>query len=305
MGGPAPGAGRGGACYYPARMRPSPWLVLAALLAAAESPAWDRTGHMVVDAVAWDHMSEAARRGAHALLASAPSDSALYLWPLSPRQSFLRAGYWADIVRDENFPARKERYDRPAWHYVNHFWRDDGTPLPDRGTLGELVARLEALEPGRDAIQLAWTLHLVGDVHQPLHSSARVTDLEPDGDRGGNDFALDHPEAWNLHAFWDRILWIARPRRHSESHGAWIDRLASEIQEKHPRSALSEDIERAGFAGWSREGARLAMERAFPPELVRGGRPGTGYEQAVLEVSERQLALAGYRLAALLNDVFR
>ena len=56
------------------------------------------------------------------------------------------------------------------------------------------------------AVALAWLLHLVGDIHQPLHCSSRVTPDEalPRGDAGGNTFRLDDNR--NLHGYWDRIL---------------------------------------------------------------------------------------------------
>ena len=167
--------------------------------------AWDLFGHHVVAALAWDHMSPEARTAAAALLRKAPSDAdlATLLPPrgrpdeVREREHFIKAAAWPDLVRDETFAARRERYHHSSWHYVNHFW----TPTPDgpkrlteRGTLGELVGKLESFRvsvsdderPASErALDLAWILHLVGDVHQPLHSSARVTDTEPEGDRGG------------------------------------------------------------------------------------------------------------------------
>ena len=182
-------------------------VVFFAICCASSASAWDRVGHLVVDAIAWEHMSEPTRERAVEILRAAPRDAGLALSGFGPRELFVRSGYWPDVVRDEAWPVRKEKYDHPTWHYVNHFWREDGTPLPEMGLNGELLERLEALAGTvPDAVELAWLLHLVGDVHQPLHSSARVTNAEPHGDRGGNDFALDDPESWgNLHAFWDSI----------------------------------------------------------------------------------------------------
>src|SRR5262249_18363782 len=51
---------------------------------------------------------------------------------------------------------------------------------------------------------LSWLLHLVGDVHQPLHSTTRVSTTKPDGDDGGNGVKLTWPA--NLHTFWDDVL---------------------------------------------------------------------------------------------------
>ncbi len=281
--------------------------LLLAVLYSTSVSAWDRVGHLVVDAIAWEHMSEGARARAVELLRTAPADADLALPGLTSRDLFLRTGYWPDVVRDEAWPARKENYDRPTWHYVNHFWRDDGTPLPEMGTNGELIERLSSFEKAdSDPLELAWMLHLVGDIHQPLHSSARVTTREPEGDRGGNDFAVDDVESWgNLHAFWDSIQMRARRKRHSESYSGWVDRIALEIMTLHPPESLASDLGE-GFENWSKAGAELAMTSAYPQYLVRGARPPRRYQDEVQEVSDRQLALAGYRLAALMtNELFQ
>ena len=200
----------------------------------------------------------------------------------------------------------KEKYDRPTWHYVNHFWRD-GKPLPDMGTLGELIDRLSSFEKAHsDPIELAWLLHLVGDVHQPLHSSARVTARDPEGDRGGNDFAIDDLESWGtLHGYWDSIQTRARRKRHSESYSAWLERIAREIMALHSRESLEGDLAIDGYVSWSKAGAKLATTRAYPPYLVRDAHPPPRYQDEVQEVSDRQLALAGYRLAGLMNELFQ
>ncbi len=285
-------------------MRITKILFLASLWASSVS-AWDRVGHLVVDAIAWEHMSETARERAVELLRSAPSDADLALAGTGPRELFVRSGYWPDMVRDEAWPARKEKYDRPTWHYVNHFWREDGTLLPEMGLGGELLDRLDVLGASvSDAAELAWLMHLVGDVHQPLHSSARVTALEPNGDRGGNDFKLDEEETWgNLHGYWDGIQLRARRKRHSEGYPGWIDRIADEIMTLHPRESIKGDLAVEGFENWSKAGAELARTRLYPSHLVRDAQPPHRYLDEVRDVADRQMALAGYRLAALVNEL--
>lgn len=271
---------------------------------AVSASGWDRVGHLVVDAIAWKQLSDTARARATELLRAAPPDTDLALPALDARELFLRAGYWPDIVRDDACPSRKEKYDRPTWHYVNHFWRD-GKILTDRGTSGELIERLDLLSQSLSTgIELAWLMHLVGDIHQPLHSSARVTARDPEGDRGGNDFLLNDLESWgNLHGYWDAIQRRVRRKRHSESFDAWVSRIAREIMELHPRDSLEDDLRIDGFEQWSRAGAELAMRRAYPGYLVRDGAPPERYQDEVQEVADRQLALAGYRLAGLLNEL--
>lgn len=298
------------------------------VLHAPSASAWDAFGHHVVCAIAWDAMDEPARKGAAELLLKAPADSDLPSlmppgprpWPVRARELFIKSCAWSDIVRDELFPARKEAYDRPTWHYVNRFWRSSSggegyEALPERGTLGDLVEQLNAARAhlsdasraeDERAIDLAWALHLTGDVHQPLHSSARVTASEPEGDRGGNDFALDadDPLASNLHAYWDGILRRARGKYHSEGYFGWVTRVATELEELHPEVTLAEGLSETSVSAWSEAAARIAMTRAYPPDLVRGAAPPRSYQERVFVSAARQAALAGYRIAAMMNAAF-
>jgi hypothetical protein len=300
-------------------------LLAGALLSAVPAAqAWDLFGHHVVGAIAWEELSPSARLAACDLLQKAPADSDLPgLLPPGPRpvearcrELFIKAQGWADLVRDEIWSNRKERYDHPDWHYVNRFWTPGPSgprPLPERGTLGELGNRLpESIARSRDgslpgserALSLAWVLHLTGDVHQPLHSSSRVTDLDPEGDRGGNDFLLGDLESPNLHALWDSILRRARRQSHGESYFRWVTRVGGELAEKYPRAGLAREIEVESPEAWSREGAALAMSSAYPAGLERGAPFASRYPEDVFAIAARQAALGGYRLAALLEQIF-
>ena len=61
----------------------------------------------------------------------------------------------------------------------------------------------------RKAIALAWLFHLVGDVHQPLHTAQVFTTDDPKGDRGGNEICVRVTQAGqpiDLHRFWDGVI---------------------------------------------------------------------------------------------------
>ena len=302
-----------------------PILVLAALVAHSSTlRAWDLFGHHVVGAVAWDELSSSTRLSACELLQKAPSDSDLPgLLPPGPRprevlcrELFVKAQGWADLVRDEIWSNRKERYDHPEWHYVNHFWTPGPAgprALPERGTLGELSMRLlESISKVRNsslpaperAVALAWVLHLTGDVHQPLHSSGRVTSLEPKGDRGGNDFALDDLESPNLHALWDSILRRARRQSHAESYFRWVSRVAGEIKALHAKESLAREIAIEPEDAWSKESAAIAMSSAYPEYLERNAPLSKRHQDEVSAIAGKRAALAGYRLARVLERLF-
>lgn len=160
--------------------------------------AWNETGHKVVSRIAWEYMTPQAHSKAIALLEAAPSDADLTnllatdarLLAVREQEFFLRASTWADMMRDGKFPARREKYHKSPWHYINFFWESspNGTPK-DRNDLKpepeNIVERLQHLqsvladtgqEQSQRAIALVWVLHLVGDIHQPLHNSARYCD---------------------------------------------------------------------------------------------------------------------------------
>ena len=309
----------------PALRSPGALVVSAMLFAfgfASESAAWDRGGHYLVGAVAWEGMSESARAESVRLMLQAPHDSDLPgLWSLEisepesrARGFFVRAANWADLVKDRGLPDRQARYDRFDWHFVNWFWRP--TPqgplyLESRRRFGQLLHQLERLQqsvvaskrpPRARGLDVAWIVHLVGDVHQPLHASARVTSEEPDGDRGGNDFPLAFGDASNLHAYWDTALSRGYPRRPDRSLTQWAVETAEALLQEHPRTDFEEELERVSFEEWSWYGAQFAMRSAFPPELVRGGSPPSSYEAMALLESKRRVVLAGYRLADKLNQ---
>ena len=72
----------------------------------------------------------------------------------------------------------------------------------------EKVVRNET-DPERKAIALAWLFHLVGDIHQPLHTAQLFTFEYPNGDRGGNEICVRVTQAGqtlDLHRFWDGVI---------------------------------------------------------------------------------------------------
>ena len=200
---------------------------IVSVLVLANAPslsAWSRQGHMVTAAIAFQelHQSDPATlRAVIELLEQHPHFANL----LAPRREwnlddedrqqviFMRAARWADDIRS----GRYESYSRPTWHYVNyHYSPPDLTP-PRASVDGDLLNALgdnkERLETSASAVDralaLTWLFHLVGDVHQPLHSIALTGELYPEGDRGGNLFYIRvRPEdrTINLHQLWDGLV---------------------------------------------------------------------------------------------------
>ena len=271
--------------------------------------------------IAWENLRPETRARAIALLRAAPADADLASLlpddgrPLAERERtlFERAATWPDIVRDEAFAERNATYHHGNWHYINHFWEQDanGRPLDvDRLRPQDVnvVERLQALEvsvadPGREAAQrgvdLAWILHLGGDIHQPLHTSARVTATEPEGDRGGNLFKLA-TEKDDLHWYWDCLLSKAYPRRGQESEAEQIERVVGKLQRRHPRTSFVGQLEPGRYEAWVQTGLALSKTEVYRG-VERGKAPGRRYEKKAIRIAVPRIALAGYRLAEILE----
>lgn len=294
-------------------------MVLLLLLPALA--AWDAAGHRTVAEIAWERLTPTARARAVALLRHGPALASLAsLRPTAgsdaerDRALFVNAATWADLVRERGTPWHT--YNHPTWHYADHYWDQvDGRPHPlpaagpDPVNVGERIAffRLELADTGladtTRAVALAWLLHLVGDVHQPLHASSRVTaqDPLPRGDEGGNTFLLDAPR--RLHGFWDDILDERLPRQEDEDSMAYAVRLARAVQAADPSDGAPQGVA-TDVRAWEDSSLQLAQTVAYTG-VARGTAPPASYRRRALEVSERQIALAGYRLARLLNDALK
>jgi len=158
------------------------------------------------------------------------------------------------------------------------------------------------LPPTERAMKLAWILHLVGDIHQPLHASGHVTALpnEKKGDAGGNTFALG-PKL-SLHSYWDGIVDRADPQKPNESLPNYFDRVANEFETAKPKSTFT--ILPGKFDKWALESLERAKNKAYPKSLQRNVMPGTTYQQSTFLVAQESIAEGGYRLADLMNQLF-
>jgi hypothetical protein len=128
---------------------------------------------------------------------------------------FMLASRWADDIRTVD-----KAQHRGPWHYVNMPLKSGGhrstfepkpPAIPNVLTALEENRRIAATDPDatKRAIALTWLFHLVGDVHQPLHTSQLFSVDYPDGDQGGNQICIRTKlgnEPINLHRFWDEVI---------------------------------------------------------------------------------------------------
>ena len=305
-------------------------LIFFSLFLNAAAFAWDDTGHKITAKIAWQNMTPAAREKAVKLLLEAPEDSGILNLFASDSRSFaarqeamfVTASTWADLVRDDKYPVRKKNYHHGTWHYTDTFFRQNNNQIvlveelkPDPENAVERLFVLEkivkdAAKPAAErAVALAWILHIAGDIHQPLHAVARVTELEPKGDQGGNLVLLGAPDKEkrpdNLHWFWDSILSRDTARTNGdEGDATYIPRLTEIVVKKHPAQSFTDRAKNTDFSEWQQESFRFATKHLYPATLVRNQPPTEEYRKNSVKIAEERLALAGLRIAELLNRIF-
>ena len=215
---------------------------------------------------------------------------------------FMLAARWPDDVRGT-------AYDHPTWHYVNYVYAPEQGIARTDTTLATGENILQVFEQNRQilrsnapdsakAIALCWLFHLTGDVHMPLHTTALIDKQFPQGDRGGNLFkikVLMSSQTINLHAFWDGMLLGAEDYQSASN-------LAVQIRQAVRRDQLPQ-LGKSDITGWSKESFQLAQDNAYRSNTLTAGTDQDGavlpadYVATVKPIAQRQVTLAGYRLA--------
>ncbi len=305
-------------------------ILFLALVFVQTAAAWDDVGHKITGYIAWQRMSPEARENVIKILRAAPEDSHLSAFYMNygPQEEAVRkldyftmVPTWADIVRDRTFANRFAKYHKSNWHYSDTFWRQVNgrvDVITDRKGDGQGVVRLIEFDkmmrdadatPADKAIAIAWFLHIGGDLHQPLHTSGRHTDREPEGDRGGNMFLLT-PEGGprnaevNLHWFWDSIVIRNIPFQPEVSEAEYIKLVAESMMTRFPFEGAKPGLKLTAYPEWQQETFAFANTDVFSADLIRFQTPSDKYRRNAYLVAERQLSLAGYRMGETLNAIF-
>jgi S1/P1 Nuclease len=291
--------------------------------------AWDETGHKITAYIAWQQMTPEVRDKVIKTLLSAPEDAQLstFYMPYGSRSEearkrefFMFAATWSDVIRDKVFDTRYKKYNNANWHYHDTLWQiKDGKVgflkgPEDGGKLIEKLAEFDKLirgsAPNADkAIAIAWLEHLIGDLHQPLHTTGRVYyDDDTKGDQGGNLFLLTpkgstRDKSDNLHRFWDSVIGRNIPNTGDACEADYLDPIAQAIIKAYPYSSLQGRIADGKFEVWEKESVEIATTEVYK-DVTRYEAPSENYKKKALKIGEERMALAGYRMGDLFNEVF-
>ena len=292
------------------RSRVAIGVICLILITPTLSFSWGAGGHMMTAQIAFDRLNPRAKAQARKLLAISINPTEV----TQRSKNFINAAHWADDLRP--FP---EFDSFKALHFIDTPFSDDGTALPTvppPDIVTALEENVNILKTSTDdnarAQALRFIIHFVGDIHQPLHCSTRVSAAMPDGDRGGNLVRLKVRQpngtlkTTNLHSYWDggigtfpktgpnfappSLSQIPRP----------VAMIVRTYRDTDPALNLSNPTD---FAGWAGESHQLAKDVAYKG-ITNNGTPTTAYNRRATNVARKRIAWGGYRLAALLNSIW-
>ena len=273
--------------------------LIVALLLASSAHAWDTNAHKVIGVIAYRHLTPQAKAWCDRILAANPPGY----------QDFLNAAPYPDYLKHgapKDKPPVKRTHKFDGWHFIDYpvqinqsiaFPYDTSVERNGNNALygiEESVRQVTSGTPENRAFYLSMILHVVGDIHQPLHCAERA------GDKGGNDVAL-RGAIRNLHALWDDVITSKyRLKGKQKATDSRIVEVAGLVEAAYPMASMREEMAVSDPKGWAEESYALAVDSAYDG-LTPQTKPTDAYRQRWTAVAERRVALAGYRLAAFLN----
>ena len=283
-------------------------IVFLILCTPSISLGWGAGGHMMTAQIAFSRLNPTAKAKVIELLAIDINPAAV----TAKSTDFVNASHWADDLRPfAEFDSFK------ALHFIDKPF-PPGSNLPaidPENIVKALEDNVNILKTNTDknaqAQALRFIIHFVGDIHQPLHCTTRVTAANPDGDRGGNLFKIKilkngKLQDSNLHSYWDGGIGAFPPTGNNFAPPPLrrVVRAANQAKAANPATnpALKLD-DPFNFAAWSDESFALGKSVVYKG-IQSGKKPTPAYNQKALKVARQRVAWGGYRLAALLNAIW-
>ena len=258
------------------------FLLLLLLLAPLHfCGAWGVEGHRAIGRLAEHHLSRHTRNAVRELLGT---------------ETLTLVSTWADEVL---YPSTPEFKPTAPWHYVNSPAGLDhaqyvpqlvGQTQPNayQALLANLAILRDKTKPQAErAVALKFVVHLVGDVHQPLHAGR----LE---DRGGNSIKVTfRGKETNLHSLWDSGL--------LDYQGLTYTEMSQQFD--HVPGRLRRQWQRDAPAQWLYESYQLTEQ--LYAEAAQNTTYNWAYFAAHDPQLERRIQQAGIRLAGVLNAALK
>jgi len=313
------------------------------MMTASPALAWWDAGHKIAASIAYRQLTQPQRDKVVDLLRAHPrwNDDFAGKMPDDVRTAdalvqgewiFQQASVWADLARDFP-PDAKAVYHHQLWHYVDfpqYLNTDDKAAIaitvnletmPPAQPSDEMnvvqaialtrsIAGDDSASPAQRAVMLGWVFHLVGDIHQPLHSTALFSrGLFPEGCHGGN--LVKVKQRRNMHALWDSL-----PGEKIEWREA-RNRSLELLTHAELKQCAEEAAKILDGKAWTDESHALVKSVVYDAEVLAvlkaaesaGERQppvidlSEDYLKAAGAVAKQRVVQAGYRLGAVLAEI--
>lgn len=233
---------------------------------------WGQIGHYVTGEIAEQHLNDLAKARVQQILGD---------------RSIAISTVWMDDIRSD------DNYDFDTWHYttIPDGEQYDPSIQPESGdiigALETLIAELKgrSLSAEEESEKLKLVLHMIGDIHQPLHVGTGE-------DRGGNDVRLQwFGDDSNLHRVWDSGMIESFQMSYSE--------LAKELNTATHDQI--EDWQDDSIREWAYESMEYRDEVYDLPDNMRLSYEYRYYKKGIIY---KRLLQAGIRIAGVLNEIY-
>jgi S1/P1 Nuclease len=246
---------------------------------SATSYFWGATGHRIVGEIANQHLTNKAKKNIAKILGN---------------ESIAISSNWADFIKSDS-----EMKYLDTWHYINvksgmnydefsNYLKTD-TSTDAYTKLKMLITELgnKNLELDKKRMYLRLLIHIVGDIHQPMHVSKAE-------DHGGNKIKVQwFGENTNLHALWDDKLIEFQKLSYTE----YVANI------NHIDKKEKQDLQCQPMTQWFFESYQLS-DKLYNSIPQNEPKLGFRYNYDYIEMHNKQLLKAGIRLAGLLNELF-
>lgn len=243
------------------------------LFVHSQTFAWGQLGHYLIGLMAEMQMKKSTIRKVDKII-----------YPMS----IGRSGTWMDEIKSDT--AYNYAY---SWHYLTSKHGEyDPAHQEKTGDAYESIQRIKkelmagGLTPEVEAEKLKMLIHIVEDIHQPLHVGTGE-------DKGGNDVRLEFfGNPTNLHALWDSGMIDRQGMSYTEIADELYRRITPEMQKNYRAKSMQD---------WLAEAVSV-RDRVY--DLPENKRISYQYMYFKYPIVEERMVAASVRLAQILEEIY-
>lgn len=255
-------------------------IAVVSILFSAQAFCWGTTGHRTIAEIAERHLTGKTKKQLKKIIGT---------------QKLAYFANWPDFIKSDTLDTYKET---DVWHYVNvkqglnfNEFESSIKNLSTPSLYSQILKQKEIIKDEKTTLEqkevaLKFLIHLVGDLHQPLHVGRAE-------DQGGNQIKLSFfREATNLHTLWDSKLVDFQKYSYSEY---------ADVLNRKPRAAYNKAAE-GQLENWFFESYQHASK--IYAQTPANGNYSYDYNYKFADLLDAQLYEGGVRLAKILNEIF-